>query len=74
MYGLEKRKKGKFDFDLEIEIKKNRKKKDEIINRAKKEIKEIEKKIKSTDKEKEIERLGIFLDGYHALKKVVSKI
>jgi hypothetical protein len=72
MYGLEKE--GKFDFDLEIEVKKKPKRKDEIVNEAREKANEIKKMLQSRDKSIDIEKLGILLNGYDALVKVVSKI
>jgi hypothetical protein len=72
MYGLEK--KGKFDFDLEVEIKKKPKRREEIINEAKGKAAEIKKMIQSKEKPKNFEKLGILLNGYDAVVKVISKI
>jgi hypothetical protein len=72
MYGLEKE--GKFDFDLEIEIKKKPKRKDEIVKEAKEKVTEIKTMLQAKDKSENFEKLGILLNGYDALVKVISKI
>ena len=72
MYGLEKEK--KFDFDLEIEIKKNPKRKKEIIDNAKEKAEYIKKQLKAKEKPDNFEELGVLLNGYDSLKKVIEKI
>ena len=71
MYGLEKRK--KFDFDLEIDLKKNPKEKLKIQDKIKKETEEIKTLLKKKE-EGNFEDLGILLNAYDALDKVISKI
>lgn len=72
MYGLEKE--GKFDFDLEVEIKKKPKRKEEIIKEAEEKADEIKKMLQAKDKPEHFEKLGILLNGYDSVIKVISKI
>jgi hypothetical protein len=72
MYGLEKEK--KFDFDLEVEIKKNPKRKQELLEDAKAKASEIKKILQAQEKPDNFEELGILLNGYDALEKVIAKI
>jgi hypothetical protein len=72
MYGLEKE--GKFDFDLEVEIKKKPKRREEIIKDAKEKAEEIKKMVQAKEKPKNFEKLGILLNGYDSVIKVISKI
>lgn len=72
MYGLEKEK--KFDFDLEVEIKKKPKRKDEIIKDVKAKAEEIKNLLKAKEKGQDFETLGLLLNGYDSIEKVVSKI
>jgi hypothetical protein len=72
MYGLEKSK--KFDFDLETEIKQKPKRRTEILNDAKKKAEEIKNQLKSPKKPSNFEELGLLLNAYEALDKVLNKI
>jgi hypothetical protein len=73
MYGLKKENK-KFDFDLEVEIKKNPKRKQELLEDAKAKASEIKKILQAQEKPDNFEELGILLNGYDALEKVIAKI
>lgn len=72
MYGLEK--KTKFEFDLEVEIKKKPKRKEEIIVDAKEKAEEIKKAFQNKSHSEDVEKLGIMLNAYEAIAKVISKI
>ena len=72
MYGLEKEKKP-FQFDLEVELKKDSKKAKQILDEIENNIAGIKKEIQSGTKSKEIDDLGVLLQGYTSAKKVISK-
>lgn len=73
MYGLEKSKDDKFDFDLEIDLKKNPKRQDEIFKRIEENIKNIKNELRKGSDKKELDHLGILLQGYQAMQKVLKK-
>ena len=70
MYGLEGDKRQKFDFDLEKEIKEQKGRKEELLKKCDQMIMETKNEMRREDKED----LGILLNGYDALKKVINKI
>lgn len=76
MYGLEKEKdQGKrFAFDLEKEIKENPKRGKEAIELAEKRMHEIKKLLREGANEKDFDHLGVLLQGYTALQKVLKRI
>ena len=75
MYGLEKKKQPlKFNFDLEVEIEKKPKRAEEILEKAHKNSLEIKASLKKGGKTKDLDNLGIVLQGYTALEKVINKI
>ena len=73
MYGLEKEKKP-FQFDLEVELKKDGKKAKETLDKVEHRINEVKNEIRKGHKSKELDDMGILLQGYNALKKVLQKV
>ncbi len=74
MFGLEKSPREKFDFDLEIDLKENPTKATELLKRIDGNITKIKQKIKKGGSKEELNKLGILLQGYTALIKVLKKI
>ena len=75
MFGLEKRKPGeKFAFDLEKEIHANPSRGKTIQKKVEERIQEIKKLLREGQNEKDFDRLGILLNGYAALQKVLKKV
>ena len=74
MYGLEKSPKDKFDFDLEIDIKENPKKAHELIKKLEDTVSSIKTHLKKGGEKKELDDLGVLLQGYQALLKVLKKV
>jgi transcription termination factor NusB len=73
MYGLEKSKDDKFNFDLEIDLKKNPKRQDEIFKRIDENITSIKNELRKASDKKDLDKLGILLQGYQAMQKVLKK-
>jgi hypothetical protein len=73
MYGLEKEKKERFAFDLEKELKAKPARKKELLEHAETTIHNLKKKLREGANEKEFDRLGVLLQGYTALQKVLKK-
>jgi hypothetical protein len=73
MYGLEKSKDDKFNFDLEIDLKKNPKRQDEIFKRIDESISRIKNELKKGSDKNELDKLGVLLQGYQAMQKVLKK-
>jgi hypothetical protein len=73
MYGLEKSPKQKFDFDLEVDIKQNPKKAKELFDKIESNMNQIKQLLKKGSNEEELNKLGILLQGYSALIKVLKK-
>jgi hypothetical protein len=75
MYGLEKEKKGeKFVFDLEREIKENPAHGKTILKKVEEKIGEIKHQLRAGADGKDFDNLGILLQGYTALQKVLKKV
>lgn len=74
MYGLEKEDKGKFKFDLEKEIAAKPARGKEILGKVEKRLQEIKASLREGAKDKDFDKLGILLNGYSALQKVLKKI
>lgn len=76
MFGLEedKKKKEKFAFDLEKQIKTDNSFAKSLTKKAEERIAEVKKLLREGANEKEFDRLGILLNGYTALQKVIKKI
>jgi hypothetical protein len=74
MFGLEKDEKRKeFSFDLEEEVKSNPKKSQELLKKISNQIDDIKTNLKEK-KSKDSESLGVLLNGYIALEKVLKRI
>lgn len=75
MYGLEKEKKKgeRFAFDLEKEIKEKPSRGKEILEKVEKRVQEMKKLLREGANEKDFDRLGVLLNGYAALQKVLKK-
>ena len=74
MFGLEKSPREKFDFDLEIDLKDNPQKAKELLNKIDSTTKKIKQKLKSGGSKEDLNKLGVMLEGYTALLKVLKKI
>jgi len=74
MYGLEKKDKGKFKFDLEKEIAANPARSKEILEKVEQRMQKIKTSLREGANEKDFDRLGILLNGYSALQKVLKNI
>ncbi|MBN2478899.1 MAG: DUF5398 family protein [Parachlamydiales bacterium] len=74
MYGLEKNSNEKFDFDLEIDIKKNPEKATQILKQIEKNIQSIKENLRKGSNAKELDKLGVLLQGYKSLEKVLTKV
>lgn len=74
MYGLEKEPKKVFQFDLEEEINTNPKKAKDLLNQVENRIVEIKSSINSVKSKAEQDKLGILLQGYNSLKKVLNRV
>jgi len=73
MYGLEKKTKPLFEFDLEKELKQDPEKVKILIQNAESKIEEIKSQLRSGNKGQSLDDLGILLQGYVALKKILNK-
>lgn len=73
MYGLEKKPGEKFSFDLEKEIKGNPSHAKEILENVEKKILEIKDILRKGANEKDFNNLGILLQSYASLQKVLKK-
>ncbi|MDE3046541.1 MAG: DUF5398 family protein [Verrucomicrobiota bacterium] len=73
MFGMEKKGPEKFVFDLEKEIKEKPTRGKEILTQVEGRINEIKKQLREGANEKEFDQLGILLNGYTALQKVLKK-
>lgn len=76
MYGLgekEKKQPQRFAFDLEKRIKEEPQHLKKLLDKAEKRIQTIKKLLREGAKEEEFDRLGILLQGYTALQKVLKK-
>jgi hypothetical protein len=74
MYGLGKEKgKKQYAFDLERKIHEEPKALKEILETADQRLNEVKKSLREGADEKEFNRLGVLLQGYTALQKVLRK-
>ncbi|NGX56148.1 MAG: hypothetical protein K1060chlam5_00383 [Candidatus Anoxychlamydiales bacterium] len=73
MYGLEGSKNDKFDFDLEIDLKKNPKRADELLKKTEENIASIKNDLREGAEKKDLDKLGVLLQGYQAMSKVLKK-
>jgi hypothetical protein len=74
MFGLEKKTPEKFAFDLEKRLKSHPNQKTEMLAKVTAHIHEIKQLLREGTNEKDFEKLGILLNGYIALQKVLTKI
>jgi len=74
MYGLEKNPKEKFNFDLEVDISQNPKKAKEMMKMIENNISNIKRDLKKGDKPEKLDKLGVLLQGYMSLSKVLTKV
>ncbi|OHE78855.1 MAG: hypothetical protein A3F67_01565 [Verrucomicrobia bacterium RIFCSPHIGHO2_12_FULL_41_10] len=77
MFGLEekdKKKKERFAFDLERQVKEDHTFRKELSEKTETRIHELKKLLKEGAHEKDFDRLGVLLDGYTSLQKVLKKI
>jgi transcription termination factor NusB len=73
MYGLENKKKKSFVFDLENDLKKNPKNAKEVFDKVDANINEIKTSLRKGEKSADFENLGVVLQGYTALQKVLKR-
>lgn len=74
MFGLEKKPGEMFAFDLEKEIKGNKALGKEILEKVEKRLQELKKSLREGADEKDFDKLGVLLQGYAALQKVLRKV
>ncbi len=74
MFGLEKKDKKPFLFDLEEEIINDPNKKKHYLDIAKKRSEEIKNIMRKGDSSDDFDQMGVLLQGYTALNKVLSKV
>jgi hypothetical protein len=74
MFGMEKKPGEKFTFDLEKEIREKPARGQEILQKTETRIQEIKKVLREGANDKEFDHLGILLQGYSALQKVIKKV
>ncbi|HAB99338.1 MAG TPA: needle chaperone SctE [Parachlamydiales bacterium] len=74
MFGLEKKEPEKFTFDLEKIVKESPKRKAEMLAKIGAHIQELKNMLREGANEKDFEKLGVLLNGYMALQKVLNKI
>ncbi|MBN1914480.1 MAG: DUF5398 family protein [Parachlamydiales bacterium] len=73
MYGLEKNRREKFHFDLEMDITKNPQKAQKMLEEINKKITHIKELLRKGSATKtENQKLGVLLQGYQALEKVIN--
>lgn len=73
MFGLKKEQKPQlFEFDLEKELKDDKIQK-ELMQRTEKQIQEIKTALRKGADQEDFERLGLMLQGYSALLKILTK-
>lgn len=73
MYGLEKGKKATFEMDLEKELKKDPSKVRSLLKKLEERIQEIKGHLRQGSKGVDFDNLGILLNGYTAMQKVLHK-
>jgi transcription termination factor NusB len=74
MYGLEKEKKAPFEFDLEIELRKDPSRAQKLLKMIEEKMQEIKNTLRAGSSSKDFDDLGILLQGYAALQKVLKRI
>lgn len=73
MYGMEKKPGQVAVFDLEKDIKGKPGHAKKILEKAEKRITEVKKLLREGASEKDFDRLGVLLNGYASLQKVLKK-
>jgi len=73
MYGLEKKGKGLFEFDLEKELKSQPNKTQDLLKTVERNIHDIKNSLRQGAASEDYDKLGILLQGYMALQKVLTK-
>lgn len=74
MYGLEKKERALFEFDLEKELKSNPSKAKELLTMVDERIQAIKSTLRQGTSSDGFDNLGVLLNGYAALQKVLTKI
>jgi hypothetical protein len=74
MYGLEQQKKKPFAFDLEVELKQKPEKAKEIMHKVQTRINDLKKALRAGEKSQDYDNLGVLLQGYMALQKVLTNV
>jgi len=74
MFGLEKKDKKPFLFDLEEEIISDPEKRKKYLAIAKKRSEEIKNIMRKGDSSEDFDQMGVLLQGYTSLNKVLSKV
>ncbi len=74
MYGLGKEPKAKFAFDLEKEIKESPAQGKKMLEKIEQRILDIKKQLREGVESKNFDQLGILLNGYASLQKVLKKV
>jgi hypothetical protein len=74
MYGLEKKEKALFEFDLEKELKSNPSKAKELLKMVEERIQTIKGTLRQGTSSDGFDNLGVLLNGYAALQKVLTKL
>jgi hypothetical protein len=74
MFGLEKEDKGIFQFELEKELRKNPSKVKELLKNTDGHIQEIKNLLRQGTGSEHFDKLGVLLNGYSALQKVLTKV
>jgi hypothetical protein len=74
MYGLEKDKKTPFEFDLEQLMRKDPAEAKKTIKKVEDRIQEIKNILRTGSSSKDFDNLGVILQGYAALQKVLKRI
>ncbi len=74
MYGLEKKDKALFEFDLEKDLKSNPSKIKELLKTIEERIQKIKTSLRGGASSEGFDQLGVLLNGYAALQKVLTRI
>ena len=74
MYGLEKKAKPPFEFDLEKELKSDPAKLQSLLKTTEARIQELKGSLRQGSGTKEFDELGVLLNGYAALQRVLNRI
>jgi hypothetical protein len=74
MYGLEKKERALFEFDLEKDLKKDPSKAKELLKTVEGRIQQIKGSLREGTNSEGFDQLGVLLQAYVALQKVLTKI